>query len=580
MDDSNQRLGVPPYYVVPQPQDKPEEDQVQGPKVEQQQQGIQQPQELQQPQREVSQQQYNPFGFSFSPQVQLHPEQQQLAGNAPHPAPHPYMQYPAYYPPTGYGGHPYQFSPQQYGNQSQVQNPALESVETALANGEGSSNTQPGPQPQLGQQPQFQHPQAQQSLHHGYAPPQQQIQIPPSYPPPHQFSGGWVPPGYYPHSFGGQTQAVGGQSSSPDPYLHSSSTAQSHQAGSSSSPAPPQFDQAGGQHAPAYPSPPPPPPALTTEPMTQPASPVPKAETAAPMQSPSAAPASAEPTMPGNMETAADEDDVMQDVQEEQVDAGENIASTNDDDDDDIAPISPVAAAAAAAAAAPASPSSVQPPQQQQDEILFLDDNYSTAPPLPYGPGATDPYFLCSPETARLHKRAIDRNNRKMEREAGEDVASGFPQVVNIHDVKHTRVCVSCKKSKRKKCDRQWPCDNCCKHDRRWNECQYALTDEVTSESEDEGDGEGGGVRGGGGGGGGGDDGEMIQGGGPPIPAVTAESENTQPVPEQQVQPVAAAGPALNVSLTQDQLEQLLASNPAAAQLLAQMQAVAGGGGE
>lgn len=591
MDDSNQRVGVPPYYVVPpQPQDKPEDDQGQGPKVEQQQQQqqdqLQQPQELQKPQWEVSQQQqYNPFGFNFSPQVQPHPEQQQLAGNAPHPAPpHPYMQYPAYYPPTtGYGGHPYgQFPPQQYDAHSQVHH-------SPPPGSEASPNIQPGQQQlQLGQQqqlqsgqqqPQFQHPQVvQQSFHHSYAPP-------------HQFSAGWVPPGYYPNSFaGGQAHAAGGQSSSPDPYPPGSAPiAQGHLAGSSSSsPAPPltPFDQVGGRHAPAYPSPPPPPPTLpppapapplTTEPMIQHSELVPKAK----VRGPSAAPVSNEPTMPAAMETTtADDDDVMQDVQGEI-----NIASANDDDD--IAPISP--ATAAAAAAAPAS--AVQLPQQQ-DELPppYVSYDYnSTAPPPPYGPGATDPYFQCSPETARLHKRAVERSNKKkIEKEAGEDDANGSPQeeeVVNIHDVKHTRICVCCRKNRRKGCDRQWPCDNCCKHDQRWNECQYALTDEVASESEGEGGGEGGGVRGGRGGG------EMMQGG-PPIPAaMNEESENAQAaaasVPEQQQeqheQPVAAAGPALNVlnvSLTQDQLAQLLAGNPAAAQLLAQMQAVAGGGGE
>lgn len=99
------------------------------------------------------------------------------------------------------------------------------------------------------------------------------------------------------------------------------------------------------------------------------------------------------------------------------------------------------------------------------------------SPPPPYGDGATHPAFQCSPETQRLHAKAA----------AAATAAGGQPP--NIHVVKHLSDCTACEGSSRrrkKSCDRQWPCVNCCRENRRWSACKYIPRPEDDEDDDEE----------------------------------------------------------------------------------------------
>ncbi|KAF4539269.1 Glutathione S-transferase [Lasiodiplodia theobromae] len=80
-------------------------------------------------------------------------------------------------------------------------------------------------------------------------------------------------------------------------------------------------------------------------------------------------------------------------------------------------------------------PTADVPGGRQCDEISYK----STAPPPPYRPGATGSAL---PMLSGDGARAIDRNVRKTE-EAAQDANGAQQQVVNVHDIKHARICIA-----------------------------------------------------------------------------------------------------------------------------------------
>ncbi|GME35710.1 uncharacterized protein LTHEOB_142 [Neofusicoccum parvum] len=462
----------PGYHDLPPGQETPADQQpdaVQS-KAEQQQQDLPQPQPHWQ-----TNQPYQPYAFGFQHQPQ---QQQQPAGAA-----NQYQNYgmQSHFQHMSYGGYNFPPPPSQHGYPIASAAPHLrdgsqppESQSEQLQHDQGQQfqpvapqdfqqnppqQFQQVPDPQQGQPQQFLQGAPQQVQHgnHQYGAPH--------YPgfPPQQYPY-WSHPGpmtgYPPQIFNGPMMQSNNHELTPDPALKASTPHRGHSDSPAALP-----DQAVQQHG-TYPMPP----MMSGFPYPGPAHPY--YNHPAPSMPPAVPPA-AQPTpeppkpVPSPSPLAAsDHTSPLHDPTSGQSRSPTLLPPHHQPQP----PATPPPAPTTTTAQPPAPPSSNEDTTNASRTAalrLLHATTTPTTPPPPYGPGATDPAYACSPETARLHRQAPG---------------------ASVHAVRHTRDCGSCgkgggrragrKRGKKGGCDRLWPCGACVEKDGRWGGCRYVMTED------------------------------------------------------------------------------------------------------